>query len=130
MSDVFNRAPEKPLRRKLRQTMPPAEVILWQALRGQQLGGFKFRRQYSVGSYILDFYCAEVKLAIEVDGESHYQPGVEEKDDHRQTFVERYGITFLRFTNPEVYDNLDGVLQTIMEKLNELHPQKSHSREQ
>jgi very-short-patch-repair endonuclease len=97
--------------------MPPAEVILWQALRRQQLGGFKFRRQYSIGSYVVDFYCVEVKLAIEADGESHYQPGSQEYDERREEFIQQYGVTFLRFTNVDVYDNLEGVLTTIHETL-------------
>jgi very-short-patch-repair endonuclease len=97
--------------------MPDAEVILWSRLKGKQLGGFKFRRQYGVGKFSIDFYCAERKLAIEVDGASHYTIGEQEKDRERQEWIEQFEIQFLRFTNDDVYKNLDGVLMMILEKL-------------
>ena len=120
MERFFNLESAKENRRALRKSMPSAEVILWQSIRREQLGGFKFRRQYSVGSYVIDFFCAEAKLAIEVDGESHYVEGAKEKDDRRQQIIEGFGIRFLRFTNPDVYDNLDGVLETIYSTLKEI----------
>jgi len=97
--------------------MPPAEVILWSKLRGKNVKGYKFRRQYSVGTYIVDFYCAELKLAIEIDGESHFIEGSEDRDRRRQEFIESTCIRFLRFTNTDVYERLDGVLEAIMKKL-------------
>jgi very-short-patch-repair endonuclease len=97
--------------------MPQAEVMLWARLRGKNLNGWKFRRQYSVGPYIVDFYCVESKLAIEIDGESHFVEGAEEYDRRRQVFIESIGIRFLRITNTDVYENLDGVLETIMQQL-------------
>lgn len=109
MERYFNLNSQKNSRRSLRKSMPSAEVILWQSIRREQLGGFKFRRQYSVGSYVIDFFCAEAKLAVEVDGESHYAEGAKEKDERRQQFIEGFGIRFLRFTNPDVYENLEGV---------------------
>ena len=96
--------------------MPPAEVHLWQRLRQQQLG-HKFRRQYSVGTYVLDFYCVEAKLAIELDGESHYVAGAKDRDEPRQRFIERFAIRVLRFTNTEIYENLEGVLEVILQAL-------------
>jgi very-short-patch-repair endonuclease len=92
--------------------MPKAEIILWSRLRRKQLLGERFRRQYSVDSYVLDFCCPELKLAIEVDGESH-TPARRAYDEERQAFIEAYGVTFLRFTNADVYENLDGVLMTV-----------------
>jgi very-short-patch-repair endonuclease len=97
--------------------MPQAEVMLWLKLRGKNVKGYKFRRQYSVGTYIVDFYCAELKLAIEIDGESHFIAGSEDHDRKRQKFIESAGICFLRFTNTDVYERLDGVLETIMARL-------------
>ena len=82
--------------------------------------GKRFLRQYGVDQYVLDFYCPELKLAIEVDGESHFMPGVEDQDKARQEHIEAYGIRFLRFTNPEVCDNLDGVCQDIYDKIEEI----------
>ena len=116
MTRFFNREGEKEKRRGLRKTMPPAEVILWQRIRTQQLG-YKFRRQYSVGSYVIDFYCAQEKLAIELDGESHYVEGASERDKQRQEFIEKFGIRFLRFTYVDIYENIDGVLHVIVEEL-------------
>ncbi len=97
--------------------MPQAEVMLWSKLRGKNVKGYKFRRQYSVGSFIVDFYCAELKLAIEIDGESHFIEGSEDRDRKRQEFIESAGIRFIRFTNTDVYERLDGVLEAIMARL-------------
>ncbi len=120
MTRIYNRSTEKDLRRKLRREMPRAEVLLWTRLRNRQLLGLKFRRQYSVESYSIDFYCAELKLAIELDGDSHGTPEAIEYDKIRQTLIEQYGIQFLRFWNVEVYQNLEGVLDTIEVKAKEL----------
>lgn len=108
---------EKTRRKNLRNNLPQAEIILWSKLKTRQLVGFKFRRQYSVGSYVIDFYCPEMKLAIEVDGESHFHTSSLEYDKERQLFIESFGIRFLRFTNNEIYQNLNGVLFTICEAL-------------
>lgn len=77
--------------------------------------GVKFRRQYSVGSYIIDFYSPEIKLAIEVDGDSHFEHQAIKYDRERQSFIENFGIQFLRFTNIDIYKNLHGVLEEIYE---------------
>jgi len=100
--------------------MTKAEFMLWQKLKSKQLEGVKFRRQYGVGQFVIDFYCTELKLAIEVDGESHFQDGAQEYDWERQAFIESVGIRFLRFTNDEVYGNLEGVLERIIQKIGEL----------
>jgi very-short-patch-repair endonuclease len=115
MQRVFNRSNEKRKRKALRKTMPEAEVILWSKIQKRQVAGFRFRRQYSIGSFVVDYYCGEKKLSIEVDGDSHYQPGAEEHDKKRQNWIEQYGIRFLRFTNDEVRKNLYGVLEAIEE---------------
>jgi very-short-patch-repair endonuclease len=75
MTEFFNRREDKEKRRRLRKEMPLAEVILWSQLRAKQLLGMKFRRQHGVGPYVLDLYCPEARLAIEVDGETHVTPG-------------------------------------------------------
>ena len=97
--------------------MPPAEIILWQRLRNRQVEGYKFRRQYSIGRFVVDFYCSERRLAIEVDGESHFVEGADLRDRERQGIIEDVGIRVLRFTNREVYENLEGVLYKIGEQL-------------
>jgi very-short-patch-repair endonuclease len=113
MTEYFNRSSETGKRRQLRSSMPDAEVILWSRLKGRQLLGCKFRRQYSVGSFVVDFFSPEVKLGIELDGDSHFQVGVAEYDQKRQQFIESFGIRIVRFLNTEIYQNLDGVLEVI-----------------
>jgi very-short-patch-repair endonuclease len=113
MNEFFNRESETDKRRLLRGSMPDAEVILWSRIKGRQLLGCKFRRQYSVGSFVIDFFSVEIKLGIELDGDSHFQPGAPEYDRKRQQFIESFGIRFVRSLNTEVYENLDGVLEMI-----------------
>jgi len=96
--------------------MPPAEVILWSKMKGRQLSGFRFRRQHPVGSYFLDFYCPEIKLCIELDGDQHGQEQALIRDRDRTSFLEDKNITVLRFWNNEIYDNVDGVLEAILEQ--------------
>ena len=122
MTCVFNRVSETPRRKSLRHSMPETEVILWSKLQRRQITGMKFRRQYSVGAFVVDFYCPELKLAIEVDGDSHFQPGAEERDAERANFIKQYGIKFFRFTNSDVRENLYGVLTQIWESVNEMKP--------
>ena len=117
MPTIFNKRSEKAKRRALRKSMPEAEVILWSKLKGRQLAGHKFRRQYSIGPYVVDFYCAQKKLAIELDGDSHFAPGAQERDRKRQKRIEAFEVRFLRFTNNEVRKNLYGVLTAIEEAL-------------
>lgn len=97
--------------RELRQRMTPAERALWERLRGRQVGGFKFRRQHPLGPYIADFYCAEAKLVIELDGGIHRDQW---RDDAARTAqFEAHGNHVLRFTNEQVLVNADRVLATI-----------------
>ncbi|MBV9868952.1 MAG: endonuclease domain-containing protein [Abitibacteriaceae bacterium] len=120
MTKVFNRHQQKDKRQTLRNSRPPAEVLLWLRLRDGQVAGCRFRRQYSVGPYVLDFYCPRLKLAIEIDGPSHDGEEVEVYDANRQALIESYGIHFLRFTNEQVYNQLNAVLETIAAKAEEL----------
>jgi very-short-patch-repair endonuclease len=86
-------------------------------LRCKQIENCKFRNQYSVEQFVLDFYSPEIKLAIEIDGESHFQEGAAHYDKERQIFIEPTGINFLRFTNNQVYENLNGVLEIIAQEI-------------
>jgi very-short-patch-repair endonuclease len=113
MNEIFNREGEKNNRRELRRSMPDAEAMLWSRLKGRQLLKCKFRRQYSVGSFVLDFFSVEIKLGIELDGDSHFQSGVREYDQKRQQFIESFGIKVIRILNTEIYQNLDGVLEMV-----------------
>ena len=99
-----NRSEMKPYRRKLRATMTPAEVVLWMMIKNKQLNGERFLRQYSIGHFVVDFYCPKYKLAIELDGEVHNSEEAEVYDTKRTEYLQSLGITVLRFENFEVFD--------------------------
>jgi len=94
MTRVYNKESEKLKRRMLRKHLSQAEVLLWSKLKGKGLSNYKFRRQYSVGKFVIDFYCPKSKMAIEIDGDSHFVEGAKERDRERQTIIETFGITF------------------------------------
>ena len=101
--------------------MTAAECVLWQSIKGRQLLGKKFRRQISVGPYIVDFYCPEARLVIELDGESHFAITRDEYEAERTKYLEQEGLKVIRFENKELYDHIEGVLETIKQALqNEL----------
>jgi very-short-patch-repair endonuclease len=99
--------------RTLRGTMTDAEQLAWYCLRRKQLGGFRFRRQHPIERFVLDFYCSEAKLAIELDGGQHNEPVAKVRDKERTDFLAAYNIEVLRFWNNEVLTNLEAVLQRI-----------------
>ena len=101
----------------LRKTQTDAEDIIWQSLRNRKMLGFKFRRQHPLQKYIADFYCHEAKLVIEIDGGIHNQIENKEHDNGRSFELEELGITVIRFTNKEVEDNLEKVLNSIKKHL-------------
>ncbi len=101
----------KPVARQMRHKPTKAEEILWQHVRNRQIAGFKFRRQHSIERFIVDFYCAETELIIEVDGPIHqYQ---EQEDILRQEFIENQGLRVLRFSNDDVINHISLVLDQI-----------------
>lgn len=111
---LFNRPSEKKNRQSLRKNMPKAESVLWKQIRAKQIDGIRFRRQYSIGKYIVDFYSPELLLAVEVDGDSHFMGEASIKRDKvRQSFIEKQGVSFLRFTNDDIYNRSEGVLKAI-----------------
>ncbi len=101
--------------REMRHEPTPAENTLWQRLRKKQLLGSKFRRQHPIDRFIVDFFCAEARLVIEVDGPIHEQQA--EYDQLRQAYIESLGIRVLRFSNAEVLQQLNAVLERIGEAL-------------
>jgi very-short-patch-repair endonuclease len=109
--------------REMRQPQTPAETMLWGALRNRQTG-YKFRRQHPVERFIVDFYCAEAKLLIEVDGESHLDPKQKEYDEARTEYLEELGYRVIRFTNDDVKSSIHTVaaeiLRTVEIRINEL----------
>ena len=105
--------------RALRGSMTDAEQLVWRCLRRKQLGGFRFRRQHPFDRFVLDFYCCEVKLAIELDGGQHNEPDAKARDRVRTDFLSCHGIQVLRFWNNEVFTSLEGVMQKIYDVLME-----------
>jgi len=113
--------------RELRQASTGAEQILWQLLRDRQFVGAKFRRQHPLRGYILDFYCHEARLAIELDGGGHADPAQAAHDAERTRALQAEGISVLRFWNNQVSQNTEGVLEEIWAALNSAHsPPLSH----
>jgi very-short-patch-repair endonuclease len=99
--------------RELRNNSTLSEVLLWNHLKGKQMKGFDFHRQKPIDNYIVDFYCPELFLAIEIDGSSHYHEEAVEKDRVRQTRLESLGVKFLRFDDLDVKKRIDKVLEEI-----------------
>lgn len=103
----------KTFRKALRNNLTPAEAKFWTLVQNSQLEGRKFRRQHSVGNYILDFYCPSEKLAIELDGEVHFNETAQERDEERTLFLNCFGIKVLRFENKLVFEQTEAVLEEI-----------------
>jgi type I restriction enzyme M protein len=103
--------------RELRKNQTDAERLLWNLLRDRQLGGFKFRRQKPLGKYILDFYCAQKKLAIELDGLGHAENDQIKYDEIRTAYLESAGVQVLRFWNHQVLQETEDILFKIWEAL-------------
>ncbi|MEE9449028.1 MAG: endonuclease domain-containing protein [Ignavibacteriaceae bacterium] len=121
MTKHFNKNSEKLKRRYLRNKATPAEKLVWIYLRKRLVKRLRFLRQYSVDQYVIDFYSPKIKLAIEIDGDSHFvDKKVIDYDKKREKYIEQFGIVFLRFRNLEIYQNLDKVFEKIEEKVEEL----------
>jgi very-short-patch-repair endonuclease len=101
----------------LRNTMTVTEHILWNQLSKKQLGGYKFRKQHPINNYIVDFYCHEAKLVVEIDGDVHTQPEQAEYDKGRTHNLQMFGITVIRFTNHQIETQLEQVLTSIASHL-------------
>ncbi len=111
---IRNRASLKVRRKELRKNQTDCERILWQKLRNRQVNHLKFFRQYSFGSYILDFYCPEIRLAIELDGGQHMTAENKEYDQQRTSYLEANEVRVLRFWNTEALNNLEEVLTEVL----------------
>ncbi len=116
---------QRELARKMRRKPTAAEDLLWDRLRSKRLQGLKFRRQHPIGRFIVDFYCVEAGLAIEVDGPVHQHRA--EEDRARQEHLESRGVKFLRFSNDDIAADIDQVLRTISAaaEANRGEPEKS-----
>ena len=116
---IYNHPNRKEVRKKLRKDATPQEVIIWSRIRNSGIG-FKFKRQYSIGGYILDFYCPSKRIGIEIDGSQHLQN--KEYDKKRTKLFNDLDIKIVRFWNNEVNTNIDGVMQKIISELNSPSP--------
>ncbi len=110
---IHNLSELKESRKQLRNNTTSAEAVLWRALKQSQLKGRKFRRQHSIGNYVVDFYCPSEKLAIELDGVYHYTDEGTKRDQKKAAFLDSLGIRVIRIENVEVFDNIEFVLETI-----------------
>ena len=110
---IYNEKILESRRRDLRVKQTEAEKILWQKLRNRQINGFKFFRQYSIGKYIADFYCSELRLVIELDGSQHYEENSLEYDNIREEFMKSLDIKTIRFNNLDVFKSLDEVMERV-----------------
>ena len=110
---TFNRKYLKNRRKELRNNPTQAEAFLWGYLKGSKLDGRKFRRQVSIRSFIVDFYCPEENLVVELDGDPHFNEEVKKYDENRTKKISEEGIKVIRFENQEVLLNLNSVLSEI-----------------
>jgi very-short-patch-repair endonuclease len=111
--------------RRLRRELTETERALWKLLRSRQLDGFKFRRQQPIGPFIADFACQQARLVVEADGGQHSCNGA---DERRTAFLNKAGYRVLRFWNPDILANPDGVLRVILDALSTPHPPTASRR--
>ena len=110
---IHNRKQMEKFRKALRHNLTPAEAVLWKAIQRSKLDSRKFRRQHSVGSYVLDFYCPSELLAVELDGAYHYTLAGTEYDAERTKYLNGLNIRVLRFENKLVFSQLEWLLDEI-----------------
>lgn len=115
-NEIFNQKSSKEARRRLRSQMTKAEVIFWSKIRSQQLG-YKFRRQYGIDKYVVDFYCPEKKLIIEIDGNIHFYDRHIKTDKIREDYFKEIGLNIKRYTNLDVIKNLENTLEDLRQAL-------------
>jgi very-short-patch-repair endonuclease len=120
MTEIFNKKSNKEFRKKLRKQPIRSERILWNQIRNRRIG-YKFRRQFGVGKYIVDFYCPKLRLVIEVDGATHSSKKEIEYDNKRQKYLESLELKVLRFRNIDIKENLDAVIDRILKVCEELN---------
>ena len=112
MTKLYNKRKFKEFRSELRGRMTKSEVVLWKYIKNDSLG-FRFRRQYGIGNYIVDFYCPKLKLAIEVDGLTHAEEEVFEKDQRKEEFIKENNIILKRYSSNQIFNDLDNTLMDI-----------------
>ena len=114
LSSRHNHKAQTTLRKSLRNNATAPEAMLWLRLKGKQIEGLKFRRQHGVGPFVLDFYCPELRLGIELDGKVHDTYGAYEYDTTRTRFLNENRILILRYKNEVVYQNIEAIVEDII----------------
>lgn len=115
MNSLHNKKTLKPIRKHLRNNSTSAEAVFWEMVKQKKAGGFKFRRQQSIDNFIVDFYCPELKLAIELDGEPHADLFSIAKDTERDDILAQHGITVFRYENRWVFEYPEVIIQDILD---------------
>jgi len=110
---IHNLKPLEKFRKKLRKNLTPAEAVLWTCIKSRQLEGRKFRRQHSIGNYIVDFYCPSEQIVIELDGAGHFTYEGSQKDEIRDNYLSSLGLKVIRFENRDLKYNMEAVLKEI-----------------
>jgi very-short-patch-repair endonuclease len=119
MTKIYNQSSQKQKRIDLRKAMTSAEGIVWSRIRNHRIG-YKFRRQFSIGSYVADFYCSELKLVVEIDGGQHFEDYAIEYDNARTKYFNDLGISVVRYTNADVRRNFISVVDDLMRQCDNL----------
>ncbi len=118
MTEIFNQVHQLETRRLLRQRSTQAEKAFWKQVRSGQLG-VRIKRQVGIGKYIVDFYASKIRLAIELDGGSHFEIGAAERDKERQKNIEALGMRVIRFTDSEILQSMDDVISILRTAIEE-----------
>jgi len=118
--EIFDKPSTLEKRRNLKKNQTESEIIMWDRLRAKRFKKIKFRRQYGIGEYIMDFYSSELMLAIEIDGNQHYEKEGLEYDKIRTEYLNSIGIKVIRFKNKEILDNIEKVMWKLGEFLDPL----------
>lgn len=117
MTKIYNQTKDKEKRRELRKQQTPEELIFWAHVKGRRFYGYKFRRQYSIGNYVADFYCSELKLVVEIDGGQHYEEEKIKYDELRTKYFNDLGMKVKRYTNLDIKNNLTSVLDDLLQEI-------------
>ncbi|MBT3413449.1 MAG: DUF559 domain-containing protein [Candidatus Jacksonbacteria bacterium] len=109
---IFNKKDQTARRQQLRTNSTKSEKLLWSKIRSKKLG-YKFRRQYGIGNYIVDFFCPKLKLAVEIDGITHEDPAQHQRDENKDNYLKSCNIHVIRFSSSDIFNNLDAIIESL-----------------
>lgn len=119
MPKVHNLKISEEIRKKLRKSSSQMEGAFWRRVRNNQIG-YKFRRQHGIGQYVVDFYCPELQLVIEIDGDSHAEKEHIEYDKAREYFFRKLNLRIIRYYNRDIVNNIEGVFEDLLARIEKL----------